>query len=114
MSEPTRTPTRADYLARRCTHAEYYGAIVADAPVTFKPDFLNRVQRALGAGDEPLNTIPLREWDRMAGATFARPNGYCTAEVDRAFRERGDYPTLAGLVCRLKEAARLTAAAGAH
>jgi hypothetical protein len=109
--QQTKSPTRSDYLNGRCTHREYYAAICKDGGVSFfpgEPFIKNRVRPALEAGDEHLNTIPLHEWDRMAGGTKERPIPFTLAQ---AFRDRGDYATPAGLVCVYKEAARRAAEA---
>lgn len=100
---PPAAPTRDDYLRGRCTHREYYAALVRDGGVRITPTWLVAdVRAALAAGDEHLNSIPLRVWD----AQIARPVPYALA---RAFRDRGDYATAAGLVCVAKEAARQAA-----
>lgn len=93
-----KTPTRDDYMEHRVSHSTYYRAIAETAGVSFRggdPAFLARVREALAAGDEPLNTIPIRIWDGMA------------SRVDpAAFREHGDHASAAGFVCVLKQAAR--------
>jgi hypothetical protein len=95
------TPTRADYLEGRCTHAEYYGAICRDAGIHYSPDhhLVTLAREALAAGDEHLNRISLGVWDRQS----PRPIPSALAE---AFRSRGDYATPAGLVCVHKQAVR--------
>ena len=90
--------TRSDYLNNKCTHREYYA------------QFATRYEKALVASqfgkkklaeefekNENLNGIALQEWDNLA--RFINTN----------MRAHGDYLTLAGAVCILKEAARQVA-----
>ena len=89
------TFTRHQYLTNQCTHREYYAQFVT-------PDCKARVKsnigmdRLLASTDPNLNDIPLGEWDRLAF-------GIMPAD---ALRAAGDYATLGGQVCTLKEAAR--------
>jgi hypothetical protein len=99
--------TRADYL--NALHEDqgkafhrYYGEIVntVGGPRAFACPFTDeQVREALAAGDEHLNTLPLKRWDSFAGIL---PPG-----TSRALKERGDYLTLSVAVCLLKEAARM-------
>lgn len=103
--------TRADYLASSTdpdAFSRYYGEIIdaAGGPEAFRPRLpvpLAEIRAALAAGDKHLNTISLHAWDMHAAPVPAR--------VAAAMRERGDYPTLGGAVCVLKEAARRLAEA---
>lgn len=89
--------TRKDYLNKKCTHREYYSQFVTHqirdiARFSFgvqrlKEEFLK---------DENLNGIPLGFWDRAT-------NGF---SCNKAMMEHGDYSTISGKVCVLKEAAR--------
>lgn len=92
--------TRKDYLDHKCTHREYYAQFVTEYTInTVVSTFgIKRLQAAL-AKDEYLNTIALERWDMVGYAI----NSYM---LDKKLREAGDYPTLAGLVCIVKEAAR--------
>lgn len=101
--------TRSDYL-RDCRDPtafhRYYGGIIADsggakAFARRLPRPVADIRAALAEGDVHLNTIPLHLWDRMAVPVSAR--------AAAALRARGDYPTLGGAVCILKEAARILA-----
>ena len=100
-----RSPTRADYMAGRCTFAQFYGAVLATAGIAFRPDseIVGRTRKALAAGDEHLNTIPLGEWDRMSEARVA--------VLNTALKQHGDFYSLGSGVCCMKEAARLAAIA---
>lgn len=94
-----KTPTRADYLEGRATFAEYYRAVNHSAGIRVtNADFLARVRKALAEGDEHLNTIPLAEWDKLAV--------YGRRALSRAFKEHGDFYSMAGGVCAYKQAAR--------
>lgn len=100
----TKTITRADYMSGRATHDEYYDALCDLAGVSYAdadPQFIERCREALFSGDEHLNSIPLKEWDRRASSLLPG--------VGRAFKEVGDHPSAAGLVCLLKAAARRAA-----
>jgi hypothetical protein len=89
--------TRNDYLEKRCSHREYYGQFVSAA-------ILRTVRVSVGeyriknSTDPHFNDIPLSIWDNVL--TLA------PCYLTKAMREAGDNPTLAGLVCVAKEAAR--------
>lgn len=93
-------PTRADYLAKHCTHDEFYLAVAKTAGIVFQPDwpFTVRVRKALADGDEHLNTIPLREWDERAL--------WLESPLSSALRAHGDVYCAATATCVLKAAAR--------
>lgn len=94
-----KSPTRQDYMTGKVTFAEFYRAVNATAGLKITDaDLLQRVRAALAAGDEHLNTIPLPVWDGRA--MFAR------CALSRALREHGDFYSMAGGVCCLKQAAR--------
>lgn len=91
--------TRQDYLNKKATHREFYAQFVT-------PELKKQVLQSIGieklksaANDEHLNSIPLSFWDSMAG--YAR-----TDFIVNKMKECGDFLTLAGCVCILKEAAR--------
>jgi hypothetical protein len=89
--------TRKQYLDRECNHREYYAQFVT-------PGVKQRVlQRfgidALKASEEPsFNDLPLAVWDSLLVPV--------PSEIASKLRECGDYATLSGCVCILKEAAR--------
>jgi hypothetical protein len=99
-----KTFTRKEYMSKVCTHEQYYAQFVTE-------NMKNDVIRAIGkdalmnSTDEHLNDIPLKKWDRLAV-----PASWYVADK---MRELGDYPTLGGLVCIAKEAARQVIAANA-
>lgn len=92
--------TRKQYLDKECTHREYYAQFVTQHT-------RNLVTRAFGtealvasfkANDlHSADYIQLDRWDSLS----------MRLHVDQQFmRDCGDYLTLAGAVCILKEAAR--------
>lgn len=87
--------TRNDYMENRCTHRQYYGQFVNEGT---KQLVLTRIGKArlLESKDEHMNDIPLGMWDRLVPR----------APGSGKFKEAGDYYTLSGGVCMLKEAAR--------
>lgn len=93
------TPTRQQYMNNECSFADFYRAVNATAGFKIMDNALiERVRKALADGDEHLNTIPLRLWDSMAIA--------CSSTFSRALKEHGDFYSLAGGVCCLKQAAK--------
>lgn len=90
-------------------HREYYAQFVTE---DIKQKVLAKIGRKaiLSSTDPYFNDIGLAEWDALFGVHNGRMGSdikpRCSAEVDRLMREMGDYPTLAGLVCIAKEAAR--------
>lgn len=90
---------RVDYLAKRCTHREYYAQFVT-------PEIRSAVLRAFPlkrlretSDQKNLNSIPLNQWDLLAG-------GYSTQLCATKLREAGDGCSLASSVCIPKEAAK--------
>lgn len=95
----SKSPTRADYLAGVVDHQTFYRAVVATAGVRVTDRaLLERVREALRGGDQHLNSIPLGLWDNRA-------NG-ARGALSRALKEHGDFYSLAGGVCCMKQAAR--------
>ena len=85
--------TRKQYLDRECTHREYYGQFVTKGV----SDALGGLD-ILKSNDVHFNDIPLKRWDMRAP--------FIKLHVGRQLRDAGDYFTLSGAVCILKEAAR--------
>jgi len=83
------------YLAKECTHREFYTQFVNDST---KRDVLNRISivRLKETECEHLNDIPLTEWDSIG----------LSLSLAASFESVGDHWSLAGLVCIGKEAAR--------
>jgi hypothetical protein len=91
--------TRKDYIEHRATFEEYYSDVCEAAGIKVTSiSLIKRVQEALGAGDEHLNTIPLPDWDMMA--MNAR------RVLENPLKERGDFFSLGSGVCAMKQAAR--------
>lgn len=93
----TATPTRADYIAGRCTYEEFYGAVAKDAGVNFNADSW-LVKQALVSTDEHYNDIPINRWDAAAA-------GYRT-QIVAALKARGDFWSLSGGLCTMKAAVK--------
>lgn len=94
---------RSDYIgnlpdgAVRATHRQYYGQFVT-------PEIKNLVLRRIASveqlvkaaqADRHLNNIPLQQWDNVR----------VFSSTAKALEQAGDYLTLCGQVCILKEAA---------
>lgn len=86
--------SRKDYMNNKNTHREYYGQFVNDE-IKSRVRFLLPI--VLESEDEHLNDIPLKVWDAIS-ADYAG--------IGRKMKEAGDYLTMAGWVCIVKEAAR--------
>lgn len=86
--------TREDYLDNKCAHNECYGQFVTSG-------IESRVTRFMSDYPEVKDTseIPLDKWDTLAKMPVP-------FEVGDLMRAANDYPTLAGMVCLYKEAAR--------
>ena len=91
--------TRKQYLDKECTHRQYYAQFVTDQAKGFVRLCIT-MDALLKSEDEDgcFNDIPLRKWD-----LYADP---CPAYLGDLLRAAGDYPTLSGMVCIAKEAAR--------
>jgi hypothetical protein len=95
----TETPliSRLDYMNKKATHEEYYAQFVTQGVLDRVKSAFSR--RALEAGkNEHFNNIPLEYWDRLMSVV--------PFEIAGKLKACGDYPTKAGIVCILKEAAR--------
>lgn len=89
--------TRKDYMERRCTHHDYYMGLWKALRIPLPPTISQAdLVRACEVGDVHLNSIPLSKWDGGV-IPYLR-----LAYVHKAFQERGDWVSLAGLVCVLK------------
>lgn len=87
---------------REAAHRTYYGQFVTDSVrAAVLARFSVATLREAFREDSAFNTsaTPLPAWDQIAAQISTRALG-------DAMRERGDYPTMGGLVCLAKEAAR--------
>ena len=86
--------SRKQYTKGEFTHREYYAQYVGDHErnLVLKKLGLKRLEKHFQA-DFQDDRIELSEWDALM--PFIQPD----------FRSRDDFPTIAGLVCVLKEAA---------
>ena len=91
--------TRNDYIQTggRDAHRAYYAQFITPA---HKSRILNNIgiERLQRSDDHYFNDIPLELWDKISVPV--------PAQSAKLLRECGDYPTLAGAVCIMKEAAR--------
>lgn len=93
------TPTRSDYMTGKVTHQDYYLSVARSAYLSSPALMIRRARIALEAGDEHLNTIPLREWDIWSDS--------CSRQIGRALSLHGDTGySLGGGVCALKALVR--------
>ena len=91
--------TRSDYLSTggRKAHQDYYAQFITAA-------HKNRILQTIGmdrlkkSKDHHFNDIPLELWDKISVPV--------PAESAKLLKECGDYPTLSGAVCIMKECAR--------
>lgn len=92
--------TRTQYLNGECTHNQYYAQfITCSSAMVFAGSFgIGRLKKAV-AQDEHFNSIPLKEWDKLA-------ENIHTKELVSKMKEAGDYVSKGSLVCILKCAAR--------
>lgn len=94
--------TRAEYLNdcgavedQRSNHRKFYAQFVNEATVSAVAKAIGP-SRLMASTDPHFNDIPLKDWDDVAP--------WLPREIN--FKDVGDYPTQAGLVCLAKEAAR--------
>ena len=88
--------TRKQYIDREATHEEYYSQFV-DEGVKSRVNRLG-ISTLKEGKDNHFNNIPLDSWDCMMPLV--------PFHINTKLKECGDYPTKAGIVCILKEAAR--------
>lgn len=92
-------PTRDDYMNGRATHEEFYRAVNQTAGLAIRNvPLIAEVKAALARGDQHLNSIPLGRWDVMAF--------HASASLSRALKAHGDFYSLGGGVCCMKQAAK--------
>ncbi len=101
MNQNTSIITRHDYIHgnhadKFAIHCAYYAQFITAAHLAR----LKRIgyTKIRESNDPHFNDIPLTEWDRLS---LPIPHDSVTR-----MKECGDYPTLSGAVCILKEAAR--------
>lgn len=94
-----KTINRTEYLEDRISFEEYYREVNRRAGVKLSPDhpMVQAAKKALADGDVHLNTIPLLRWDTLAEGA--------SRSVSKALKELGDFYSLAGGVCAMKQAA---------
>jgi len=87
--------SRSSYIAGAASHSAYYAQFVTPAHFARLLPIADRIKSST---DPHFNDIALPIWDALAVPV--------PAETAATMRQCGDYPTLAGAVCTLKEAAR--------
>lgn len=98
-----KSPTRKEYMDKKVSFEAFYRAVNATAGVKISdPELIAKVKAALADGDEHLNSIPLPHWDMLAHSE--------RHALARALKEHGDFYSLAGGVCCMKQAAKDAAA----
>lgn len=91
--------TRQQYLNKQATHEEYYSQFVTPFIKKIVENHIG-LDKIKDSNDHHFNDIPLRLWDNASNWLKYYPT------VFNQLKEAGDYATLAGLVCILKQAAR--------
>lgn len=91
--------TRQQYLNKEATHRQFYAQFVNTYIKKSVLQSIGLEKLKAAAYDEHLNSIALSYWDSMAH--YARISSVCNK-----MKECGDFLTLSGCVCILKEAAR--------
>ena len=91
--------TREDYLKGTIDHKTYYRNLVKPALIQYVKDHFGMKLLMSKKNDGHFNHIPLQQWDQI------NMNPHMPSKWDWELVE--DYPTMAGLVCVLKAAARV-------
>lgn len=86
---------RKDYMSGKCTHEQYYNQFINDNIKLLLKDSID-INKIKKSKDKHFNDIPLEWWDRIR----------LTCDVVDMLKQAGDYYTLSGQVCILKQAAR--------
>jgi len=82
-------------------HRTFYNEVAQDAKVKVSDKLIKETREAIAAGDEHLNTIPLKRWDDLAEAWRHR--------ISPVLKERGTAYSISQGVCTMKAAARSAA-----
>jgi len=90
--------TRQQYLNGECSHREYHSQFVNESIIKLVEDGIG-IKTILASTVPHLNDIPLKKWDALA-------EHFKYMHLSAKLKEAGDYLTLAGSVCILKEAAK--------
>lgn len=90
--------TRQDYMNGLCSHDDYYSQFVNENIKLLVLERFNiEILQSAYAVDHHFNSLPLPIWDKLT-LLFS-----CNNEM----KILGDYSTLAGKVCILKQAAKM-------
>jgi hypothetical protein len=94
---------RADYMAGKVSHNEYYAQFVGRDTLYFVKSVIT-VAAIVNSKDEHFNDIPLAKWDRMANTLSY---GLSDLAASNASMGGGSGITHSDKVCLLKAAARM-------
>lgn len=96
----TTEPTRKQYMNKEVSFSDFYRAVYQTAGISLgaNESLVLKVKTALSEGDEHLNSIPLGYWDGLAFSA--------RGSLKKAFKKHGDFYSMAGGVCAMKQAAR--------
>lgn len=93
--------TRQAYMEEKASYEQYYGQFVSEGLKHLVTQvFGKEALKGAYAADEHLNNIPLQRWDMLVSYVQNNP------EIRQQLKDCGDFYSLAGGVCILKEAAR--------
>lgn len=96
-------------------HRKYYSSVVNglgfEEVKKCIPFTLEQIKSALAKGDEHLNTLPIKLWDRESGITCTQTRSYWNgSRLTYLYREHGiNCVSQAEGVCVLKECAKMWA-----
>jgi len=92
--------TRKDYIQNNaCTHEQYYRQLVKQGLVEIVKGYFGMEALMSPRNDGHFNHIALKKWDRLAY------NNHMPTRAE--WESVGDFPTQAGFVCVLKQAAAM-------
>lgn len=91
--------TRSGFITGKYTFAEYYTAVLTTAGIT-RMSQCSLLDLARASSDPHFNDIPLHVWHGYAAAY--------QSTLSRALRAHGDFWSIAGGVCAIKQLVRNT------
>ena len=90
------TITRQQYMNKEATHREYYSQFVTEG-VKQRVKIAFKMKDLIEGQNQHFNNILLQWWDKLMPVV--------PFDINSKLKACGDYPTLAGVVCILKEGA---------
>ena len=99
--------TRKEYLAKECTHREFFGQFVNDS-IRETVQTCIGLDKILASTDEAFNDIPLANWDRLNISIYIHQLYWNISGKPEATRIKAFLAgySLSDKVCIAKEAAR--------